>query len=83
ARVVAERLRRAVAEESDPVSITASFGMATLPPGSSRGGVSRVLADLLHRADTAMYRAKQQGGNAIAVDEPWLMPSAPREATGA
>ncbi|RDI67868.1 diguanylate cyclase (GGDEF)-like protein [Nocardia pseudobrasiliensis] len=82
ARVVAERLRRAVAAESDPVSITASFGLATLPPGGPRDRVGRVLTDLMHRADTAMYRAKQQGGNAIAVDEPWMMPSAPQQAAG-
>ncbi|MFI5776610.1 GGDEF domain-containing protein [Nocardia sp. NPDC051570] len=78
ARVLAERLRRAVAEAAEPVRITASFGMATLPPGRPRdGGAARILAELLHRADAAMYRAKQQGGNAIAVDEPWLAPASP------
>ncbi|MCM6772052.1 GGDEF domain-containing protein [Nocardia sp. CDC159] len=70
ARVAAERLRRAVAEAADPVAVTASVGMACLAPDRPRrGGCGPTLAELMHRADAAMYRAKQQGGNAVAVDE--------------
>jgi diguanylate cyclase (GGDEF)-like protein len=65
ARVVAERLRAAIAAESLPVpsggtvSVTASIGLAVsaVPPES--------LADLLERADRALYAAKAAGRNLV------------------
>jgi diguanylate cyclase (GGDEF)-like protein len=60
-----ERVRLAVAERrylestSDPVSLTASFGLATFP------GDAANKKDLLLRADNAMYQAKKTK-NAVA-----------------
>ena len=54
---IAEGVRRAVAEIADPEPITASIGI-----GRSEGGAS-LAADLLGRADEALYLAKQQGRN--------------------
>lgn len=66
AALIAERLRQRVAEtvfEPDqPLTITASFGVATLRRGE-------ILSQALKRADTALYRAKEQGRNRVAVAE--------------
>ncbi|MCM6774602.1 GGDEF domain-containing protein [Nocardia sp. CDC159] len=62
----ADRLRRAIAEPiAEPmaaVSITASIGMA-----AAVSGPPATLDDLIHRADRAMYRAKQRGGDSVVV----------------
>lgn len=57
---VAERLRSAIASLSiAPVrQVTASFGTTMIESGDS-------LDTVLHRADQALYRAKEQGGNRI------------------
>lgn len=75
ARTEAERLCRAVAEpRASAVDVTASVGVAVFdstgcphcpPPSPDR---------LLHAADAAMYRAKQDGGNHVVVDELTLPP---------
>lgn len=59
-RQVAERLRRAIANAPiGPVSqVTASFGVTTTRPGDC-------LADVLERADRALYRSKQGGRNCV------------------
>ncbi|MEV6073196.1 GGDEF domain-containing protein [Nocardia sp. NPDC052001] len=66
---VADRLRRAVAEPTGAIAVTASIGLAPFP---ACGGPTRH-DDLVRRtlccADNAMYRAKQQGGNAIVIAE--------------
>ena len=66
AALIAERLRQLVAEtvfEPDqPLSVTASFGVATLQRGE-------ILSQTLKRADTALYRAKEQGRNRVMMDE--------------
>jgi len=57
----AERLRRELAElviDGYPERITASFGVALLPPGENPGR-------LMTRADAALYRAKEQGRNRV------------------
>lgn len=63
---VAERVRAAVAGEVvlQGVEITpgASVGVAVAPPGSiADGAPADAAVELLHHADTAMYRAKQRG----------------------
>lgn len=63
ATVVAERLRAEMAAQvrRDPSSITASFGVACLRADESG-------ADLLARADAALYRAKNAGRNRVVAD---------------
>lgn len=65
AAAVAERLRRSLATLPLPAGaesalVTASFGVAERVPGE--GG-----SDLLRRADAALYRAKREGRNRVAV----------------
>lgn len=62
----AERIRRAIASEpfvnectGQAIDVTVSAGVA------SHQGQSELLADLLHRADRALYQAKQNGRNRI------------------
>lgn len=59
----AERMREAIAERTQVgvPKVTASVGVATHVPGES-------LASLLARADAALYRAKNEGRNRVAVD---------------
>jgi two-component system cell cycle response regulator len=65
AATVAERLRRAVAGEpfhiergARAIEVTISIGIATMEKGES-------VADLLKRADQALYRAKRDGRNRV------------------
>lgn len=62
----AERIRRAIANQpfinertGRAIEVTVSAGVAT------HQGEGEVLADLLHRADMALYQAKQNGRNRI------------------
>jgi diguanylate cyclase (GGDEF)-like protein len=58
---VAERVRAAVASVcADQMCVTASVGMATICRGEE-------LAELFERADAAVYRAKEQGGNCFVL----------------
>lgn len=67
ARLLAERLRQALAKEpiavhdGSAVRLTASFGVATSAPGQT--GTPE---ELLHLADQALYRAKANGRNQVA-----------------
>jgi diguanylate cyclase (GGDEF)-like protein len=69
ARVVGERVRRALAEhrfladEGLDVRLTASVGIATLPDAA------RSADQLIQAADSAMYRVKDSGKNGIFVAE--------------
>jgi diguanylate cyclase (GGDEF)-like protein len=63
--IIAERVRRAVADEpiatdSGPVSVTISVGVASAGPGRDD------LHSLLKAADAALYEAKQAGRNRVA-----------------
>ena len=58
-RDVAERLRDAVACAGLAAGVTASIGAVVPMAGES-------LQNLLHRADMAMYEAKNRGGNGVA-----------------
>lgn len=71
--VVAERIASHLAEITDPCRLTASIGVSAMPEPATDA------RSLLDQADTAIYRAKRGGRNAIAVfgtefDE---LPSAP------
>lgn len=61
AMAVAEKIRKAISEcafhfRQEPVSITASCGVAEVRAGES-------IDDIFHRADEALYKAKQSGRN--------------------
>ena len=58
--MLAERLRQAVALVGARGGVTASIGVAAVLPGED-------VADLMHRADAAMYRAKAAGGDRFAL----------------
>jgi diguanylate cyclase (GGDEF)-like protein len=58
--MLAERLRQAIALVGSRSGVTASIGIAEVVPGED-------VADLMHRADAAMYRAKAAGGDRIAL----------------
>ncbi len=64
--IVAERIRHGLSEltiPGYPRAITASFGVATLPPGQSS-------EHLIKSADAALYRAKRNGRDRIEFEEP-------------
>ncbi len=54
--------------EGEPVALTASVGVAQTGPTSAGGVVDG--AELLRRAEVAMYRAKDAGGHQLAVEAP-------------
>jgi diguanylate cyclase (GGDEF)-like protein/PAS domain S-box-containing protein len=65
AETLAERLRLSIAaitveHQGRVIAVTASFGVAQQIPGESR-------ASVLVRADTALYAAKREGRNRVAV----------------
>lgn len=67
ALLLAERLRKLVEQsvtwiENKPVTITVSIGLASLLPGDNGVG------ELLKRSDLALYRAKRDGRNRVAVN---------------
>ncbi len=75
---IAERIRRAVSEQtfdvetsSEPIRATVSIGVAGYP----KDGVDA--NELIHQADLAVYRAKLQGRNRVlgASSEPLLLPA--------
>ena len=75
---IAERIRRAVAEQtfdvetsSEPIRATVSIGVAAFPLDATDSN------ELIHQADLAVYRAKLQGRNRIlgASSEPLLIPA--------
>jgi diguanylate cyclase (GGDEF)-like protein len=62
---LAERIRAAIEQQrfaagDQTIAVTASFGIAAYPE-SGEGGA----ADVVRRADTALYRAKQTGKNRV------------------
>lgn len=72
AQLVAERLRKAVsaapietAASEECIAVTISVGVATLVPGSEQEEVDLTAADLVQRADDALYSAKSAGRNRV------------------
>lgn len=68
AQQVAEHIRRAVASQPIPagaeaLSVTTSIGVATARTGELDAEV------LIARADVALYRAKREGRNRVAIDD--------------
>ena len=59
--VLAERCRRAIAEDAGGVGVTASFGVSGVRPGDA-------LTDVIRRADRALYRAKSEGRDRVVAD---------------
>ena len=60
ARDACERMRAAVERAATPVPVTVSVGVAQHRPGEA-------CAELLERADEALYRAKRSGRNRVVV----------------
>ncbi len=70
ARDLAERLREridAILVEfgSDHIEVHASFGVATVEAGQPSDADANAWETLLHRADSALYRAKEGGRNRV------------------
>jgi diguanylate cyclase (GGDEF)-like protein len=68
---VAERLRRRIeltrvsmSPEEDPIEVTASFGVASIP------GAGTDARSLISAADDALYHAKRSGKNQVSLSEP-------------
>lgn len=66
ALMLAERIRQAVADrqfesETSPLNVTVSLGVAAMTPKTN------TLEDLILNADLALYRAKEQGRNRVAM----------------
>ncbi|MEQ8344282.1 MAG: diguanylate cyclase [Sneathiellaceae bacterium] len=69
ARIMAERIRRAIAAErivvdGETIRVTVSIGGTQVDPCES------TIKAAMQRADEAMYRAKQEGRNRIAMEGP-------------
>lgn len=66
---LADRWRRSLAEEpivweNQPITVTASFGVAPMPP-ATEGDPGRRLTSWLTRVDQALYQAKESGRNRV------------------
>jgi two-component system cell cycle response regulator len=69
ATMVAERLRRRIASEPFPISQGANAVEVTISIGlAARHSVSDNAANILKRADQALYRAKRDGRNRVVAD---------------
>jgi diguanylate cyclase (GGDEF)-like protein len=74
---MAERLRRICQNPSDKIPISVSVGAVGIPAADFRSSDPHLLvANMIIRADGAMYSAKLRGGDQVAVDVP---PSASAE----
>lgn len=81
ARVMAERIRRAIAAEritvdGETIRVTVSIGGTQVLPGEA------TIKAAMQRADEAMYRAKQEGRNRVAMEPPRLPEQQPAPLPG-
>ena len=81
--IQAEAMRKAieaaeftVAQDTTPIKVTMSFGIAEC------GGPDQTVEELLHNADLAMYEAKDAGRNQCFVYDSWTPDSAPLDSQG-
>lgn len=65
AQVAAEKIRALTAARHDPAlpAVTVSIGVSSFQPSDTNA------MDALHRADTALYRAKRAGRNRVEIDQ--------------
>jgi len=72
---LAERIRRAVASApyvlpgGEQQAITASIGIAGVAPDADADDLKTIGESLIARADVALYRAKSDGRDRVAMDE--------------
>jgi diguanylate cyclase (GGDEF)-like protein len=64
AATIAERVRRAIREISEPVSVSSSFGVASVPEDAAGAD------DVILAADAALLQAKALGRDRVVVYEP-------------
>ncbi|MGB3769589.1 MAG: GGDEF domain-containing protein [Rhodococcus sp. (in: high G+C Gram-positive bacteria)] len=65
---IADRLVRSIYRRDDDIApVSASIGVASEPLAVFGPDTGRALERLMDRADTAMYSAKRQGGNKVAL----------------
>ncbi len=68
---IAERIRRIVAAQSIPaagqsqIRVTVSIGVSLLRPAPDAGEAAQLAADMIARADKALYEAKEGGRNRV------------------
>ena len=79
ATAIAERIRSALAERMD-IEGQRHYASASVGVALAAGGAQSV-HDLLREADTAMYHAKGQGRNGVALFEPGMLVEAERKLT--
>lgn len=66
---IAERIRSSITENPEfstmelPNPVTVSIGMCMLPDDPVQNSIEKIAAQLLKRADEALYQSKQQGRN--------------------
>ena len=74
ARQIAERIRKAVSAEpyelphGETIDVTASIGIAGVTPRRDGNDLKTIGDSLIARADVALYRAKEEGRNRVAVE---------------
>jgi two-component system, cell cycle response regulator len=67
--MVAERLRRRIASEPFPISQNTRTVRATISIGiAAMHSIEDSAADIVKRADQALYRAKRDGRNRVVAD---------------
>jgi diguanylate cyclase (GGDEF)-like protein len=74
ARQIAERIRKAVAAEpyelphGETIDVTVSIGIAGVTPRRDGNDLKTIGDSLIARADVALYRAKEEGRDRVAVE---------------
>ena len=77
AQILAERLRQCIADQcihygNTAINFTASIGIATLEQAHRQvlpEAIEQMTTELIHRADMALYQAKMNGRNKVAISK--------------